>query len=141
MNLSKFYICCSLIFALSFSLLSAGCGKAPMNGHLDGQWQVMSVEPEAPEIIFQNRLYMCFYMHTCQLTEYGSGIWTSGNMKYEKGKSLWLDFPDLSSSTVAPAKLKQFGIYRNPVSFTVDYIDNKKMILRNDDAIVTLRKF
>ncbi|MDE6795775.1 MAG: lipocalin-like domain-containing protein [Muribaculaceae bacterium] len=121
-------------------LLTTGCPKHPINGDLDGQWQVMDVVPEAPEIILQERLYMCFSLHVCQLTEYGNGVNTVGNMKYVKDKTLYLDFPN-AHSALSKARLKQYGIYSNPVTFTIEHLDKKKLILRDGDVVVTLRKF
>lgn len=122
-------------------LITTGCPKHPINGDLDGQWQVMEVVPPAPEIILQERLYMCFSLHVCQLTEYANGVNTVGNMRFDqKNKLLYLDFP-YASSALSKARLKQYGIYSNPVTFTVEQLDKKKLILRDGDVVVTLRKF
>lgn len=37
--------------------------------------------------------------------------------------------------------LKQYGIYHNPVTFEIVTLNKKHMILKNDDAVITLRKF
>lgn len=116
-----------------------GCQKSPINGELDGQWQVMTVEPTAPETIIHDRMYVCISLHTCQLSVYGSGIWTSGNMSYSDDK-LTMEFPN-ANSPESIARLKQYGIYSNPVTFTVIFPEKNKLILKDKDAVVTLRKF
>lgn len=132
------------LLILSISILTlvitTGCPKHPINGDLDGQWQVMEVTPEAPEIVIHERIYYCFSLHTTQLTFYGAGPWASGNiLKYDENQ-LVLDFP-YATSALSKARLKQYGIYSNPVTFTIKYLDKKHLILRDGDVVVTLRKF
>lgn len=119
-------------------ILSPGCQKAPINGDLDGQWQIMSVEPEAPETIISERLYYCFYMHSCMLTYYG-GVATNGKFIY-KDDVITMEFPYATTPSLK-AQLKQYGIYSNPVTFTIEHLDKKKLILRDGDVVVTMRKF
>lgn len=137
-SLTKF-----LVFLVAFLnlIILTGCPKHPINGDLDGQWQVMDVVPPAPEIVLKERLYMCFSLHVCQLTEYGNGANAVGNMRFDqKNQLLYLDFP-YATTALSKARLKQYGIYNNPVTFTVEYLDKKKLILRDGDVVVTLRKF
>jgi lipoprotein len=133
----------SLIALFSLIVLSAclsSCQKSPINGNLDGQWQVMLVEPEpvAPDPMFNTRLYYCFYMHVCQLSIPG-GVWIDGNMNYT-GKKLSIDFPKELNSLELNA-LSQYGIDTNPIVFDIEHLDRKKLILRNGETVVTLRKF
>lgn len=129
-----------LFISIALTALST-CQKAPINGDLDGQWQVMSVEPEPDRQPFDVNIYYCFYLHTCHLTSYGEGVWTTGNFSFD-GESLSLDFPYLDmEKPLVSEKLSQFGISSNPVTFDVAHLDNKKMILKNGNTTVTLRKF
>lgn len=118
---------------------AAGCRKMPVNGDLDGQWQVMDVYPAPEEEIIKERLYYCFSLHTCQLSAYDMGVWRSGKLIYDNDY-LYLDFPDSDSPEIA-ATLKQFGIFNNPVKFQVEYIDKNKLILKDGEVTVSLRKF
>ena len=122
-----------LVLSLLFS-----CQKAPINGDLDGMWQVMEVSPPPKEILIEGRLYYNFSLHVCALSSYGAGF-TTGNMHYE-GNLLTLDFP-YAFSQENILKLKQYGINSNPVNFTVEYIDKNLLILKDGDTTVTLRKF
>ena len=125
---------------LSIIFFISSCQKAPINGDLDGMWQIMEVDPEPDEILIPERLYYNFYLHVVQLTYYG-GAFTTGNLIYDKEKGIiQIEFPN------APAldsilKLRQYGVYTNPVIFQVEYLDKNKLILKNDEATVTLRKF
>lgn len=128
----------SFFVALIILLAIPSCQKAPINGDLDGQWQVMEVNPQPTEIIINERLYYCFSLHVCQLSYYGSAF-TSGNMKFD-GKTLYLDFPH-ATSTLNRQKLAQYGITENPITFTVEHLDKKSLILRHGDTVVAMRKF
>lgn len=127
--------------AMFLMLVAAGgCQKAPINGDLDGQWQVMDVTPEAPETIIEERLYYCFSLHTVQLSYYGPGPWTSGNILKFDDDHLVLEFP-YADAYISIDKLKQYGIYSNPVSFTIEHLDKNRMTLRDGNVVISLRKF
>ena len=131
----------NVILALSAILLlliSVSCQKAPINGNLDGQWQVMDVSPKPETTIIEGNIYYCFYLHVCQLSFY-DGVFTSGNMSFN-GDALCLDFPSVSS-TVGKLKLAQYGINENPVIFSVEHLDKGSLILKHGDTTVTMRKF
>lgn len=126
-----------LIIAILLLFLTSGCQKSPINGDLDGQWQVMEVSPAHAETPIDARLYYCFYLHVCQLNYYG-GTLTTGSMDYS-GDHITLSFPDTSEETAAG--LRQYGIPANPVTFTVNRLDSKSLILRSATTTVTIRKF
>lgn len=130
-----------VILALSSILLfmiSTSCQKAPINGVLDGQWQVMEVSPEPETKLIEGNLYYCFYLHVCQLSFY-DGMFATGNMSFND-ESLYLDFPSITSP-FSKLRLAQYGINENPITFTVEHIDRKSLILRHGDTTVTMRKF
>ena len=138
-NLLSKYI--SSVLCILMLVFANGCGKNPINGDLDGQWQVMDIVPEAPETSVQGRLYMCFNLHVCQLTSYGSGAQAAGNLKFDsQNNTLSLDFPDIQSERGLNI-LKQYGIYSNPVTFEIEMLNSSNLILRDGDVLVVLRKF
>lgn len=128
----------SMLSALLMLTVSFSCQKAPINGDLDGQWQVMSVTPEPTQKPITENLYYCFYLHVCQLTYY-DGIFASGNIKFD-GETLYLDFP-YAFNEGNDIILRQYGIDENPITFTVENLDKKSLILRHGDTVVTMRKF
>lgn len=126
------------VFASLFLILILpACQKASINGHLDGRWQVMEVTPD-PEIEGNERLYYSFYLHVCQLTYYG-GVFTEANMNYIDNL-LTLDFPYATNPEITK-NLRKYGINSNPITFSVEFPDKDKLILRNGDTVVTLRRF
>lgn len=130
------HILLSLLVSL-IALMMPGCQKSPVNGDLDGQWQVMEVSPSAADTPIDARLYYCFYLHVCQLNYYGGSLAT-GTMDYS-GDRMVLTFPYADEETAAG--LRQYGIDTNPVTFTIDRLDGKSLILRSPTTVITLRKF
>ncbi|MCH5224943.1 MAG: lipocalin-like domain-containing protein [Muribaculaceae bacterium] len=118
-------------------ILFSGCQKAPINGDLDGQWEVMEVTPPPVEIVIDQRLFYNFNLHTCDLTYYGA-LFTQGNMRYD-GETLWLEFP-FSSHENFDLTLLQYGIHSNPVTFNVNFTDSHHLTLYNEDSTVVLIK-
>lgn len=127
-----------LISILSFGLFS-GCQKASINGHLDGRWQIMEVE-ENGEVSNEKdlQLYYNFNLHVVSLSTYGF-YYKDGNFLYE-GNSILMDFPYYQNEA-GERVLQKFYIYSNPVEFTVEYLSKDKLILKEGDLLITLRKF
>lgn len=126
-----------MIAAVMLMLLTGSCRKAPINGKLDAQWQVTSIEfADGSPSIGKSRLYFNFYLHVVQLTG-ASGI--TGNMVYSDNK-IAMDFPN----NVTEDKLKQltrYGIMRNPVVFEVLKLDGSTLVMKSDETTITCRRF
>lgn len=128
-----------VLFLFTLLALCGGCQKEAINGDLDGKWQIMDVEKDGVvESVKDEQLYYNFYMHVCNLNFYG-GDFTVGNLKYENN-TIWLDFP-YATTPESVARLQQYGIFTNPVTFSIEYLDKNKLILKNGDVVLTLRKF
>lgn len=126
-----------LVFLLGF--LAEGCQKEPINGALDGQWEVIEVMPQPETIVIEKRLFYNFSLHVCALTYY-EALFMNGNMDYDQSKqTLWLEFPYADSESDILA-LRQYGILSNPVTFHVDFKDKHHLTLTNQDATVVLVK-
>lgn len=121
-----------------FLILVSGCTKTPINGNLDGEWEVMEVFPSPPEINLETRYFYNFQLHVCQLTVYG-GPFAYGNLSYN-GEIMSLDFPYIENES-QELMLKQYGIYTNPITFNVEFEGKTRLILSNDDVYIVLRKF
>lgn len=87
--------------ALMFGV--ASCNKRPINGPLDGQWQLMTADyPDGEQVVPDRGLYYCFFLHTASLR--GAGGFTA-NMVYVKDSSITLEFPYTESSKLKPYKI------------------------------------
>lgn len=128
-----------LLASLMMILFFNGCQKAPINGDLDGRWQILEIQTNNSVIdVKDQQLFYNFYMHVCNLSFYG-GIFTEANLTYENDM-IYLNFPYIYTPGQIE-RLSEYGIYTNPVEFHVSYLDKKKLIMKNDESIITLRKF
>lgn len=126
-----------IIFILILSPFLYSCQKAPINGDLDGQWEVVDVIPAPEHIIIQERLYYNFYLHTCMLS-YNGGTTAYAKMAYN-GETMTLDFIELTPEGNFEWA-QQYGIVTNPISFDVSFQDSHHLILSNNDVTVVLVK-
>lgn len=119
-------------------MTAGGCQKAPKNGWLDGMWEVKQVTVGDKVIEPRDRIFYNFYMDVCSLSYYG-GPYTDANMIYD-GETLYLDFP-YARDEHNMGKLRNYGIYTNPVTFYVHFETDERLILRDGDIVVSLIKF
>lgn len=132
----------AIIFGAILVMMSGlqSCQKAPINGDLDGLWEIMEVYPEIAEKdkLVTDRIFYAFELHICQIRAYGVFEFYA-DMRYD-GNTLWLDIPgELDSYQLQ--LLRQVGISENPVTFQVEFPDSKTLILSNDQNMIKLRKF
>lgn len=114
----------------------SGCRKAYINGELDGQWQVMSIEYQDGTCETPDRTYYRINLHTMQLFSVSHGKETA-NMTYNREEgSIYCDFPrsDLKA-------LSRYGISSNPVNFKILEMTSKKLILQTEGTVISCRKF
>lgn len=115
-------------------LIASACGKMPINGDLDGRWQIMKIvyasgEEETPE-----RAYYSVALHTINLMKVGVSNQT-GNMEYT-GDSLFVVMP---ISTVE--KLLPFGMNATEQRFGVKELTSNHLVLQSNYARLEFRKF
>lgn len=119
---------------LTVSLLT-GCRKGGINGDLDGQWRIITIENLATgEISEPTNLFYCIYLHTVNLSS--PSVAATANMTYS-GKTLKLDFPTVKDA----ASLNKWGIYSTETTFNIERLDSSHLTLASENARITLRKF
>lgn len=109
-----------------------------INGHLDGQWQLMTIDMPDGTQTTPNSVYYCIAMHTMNLTSPYHGTETA-NMAYDKDSgTLNLEFPYAGN-------LSFWGLPEAPCSVTFKIMELNKqhlmMRLETDGKIFTFRKF
>lgn len=128
-----------ILYIFLVIMLMCGCQKMPVNGDLDGQWQVMEVT-ENNHVIDRplgQQYYICFSLHTVNLTT--GQVVTSGNIHYD-GQTLGMEFPYFHTPEENEL-LTSWGIYQNPVTFQIEKLTHKTLILKSGDVRVSCRKF
>lgn len=116
-------------------LLPAACRKAPINGDLDAQWQIMSVQyADGTSAAPDGSLYICISLHTLQLR--GVGVHTA-NMAYDdKAGTISLDFPISKAEDLRP-----WGFDATQTSAKILRLNRKELVLLTDIAEITCRRF
>lgn len=121
-------------------LLMSGCRKHYINGDLDGQWQVLTIEYKSDgsvDNVKAKQIYYCFNLHTVNLRQSkASPSILAGNMKYDK-KSLTLEFPTVNN----PSELSAWGMNSPSTTFTMRHLTGEKLVMESDYAVVSCRKF
>lgn len=128
-------------------LAAGGCRKMPINGKLDGQWQIMKIEnlQDGSDVTSVYRSYIDISLHVVNLRnvslDESAGSVISGNMKYDKGgNTLYMDFPYNTEGSKLD-QLQLWGIYSNPVTFDIVKLDGKQLILKSPETLITCRRY
>lgn len=139
-------------FMLFMVLITWGCDKKwPINGNLDGYWQLMTVETKADGVKTDcNRMYMGIQLHMIEMKDLGGNGYKSffGEFNYDedqnivviknlKGKSSTSDNGQLANIK----DLNPYGINAQETIFKVVKADGKTLILESDYARLTMRSF
>ncbi|MDE6461058.1 MAG: lipocalin-like domain-containing protein [Paramuribaculum sp.] len=124
------------ILLLAAALLPvSSCRKGGINGDLDGQWRVITIENFVNGVTTEpQNIFYCFYLHTVNLTE--PSVTAAGNMTYS-GTTLTLEFP-FNHDDVS---LSRWGIYTSETTFKIEHLTSSHLIMASSWARITLRKF
>lgn len=139
---------CPFLFMAIFTfVMMQSCGKMPINGDLDGKWQVMEVIDDGVSLTFPEgkRYYFNFYLHVCQLAEEDGYIGDfTANMSYANDV-LTLDFPYVKEGKVSPSSLKTLKYWGVPtngeVVFRIGHLSSSGLEMSSGTTIVRCRKF
>lgn len=141
------HILLTCIAVVVFATMTGSCRKAPINGKLDGLWQIMKIEylADGTDVTSQRRSYISINLHVVQLTDVteteDSGASISGNLNYDESAGiLTMNFPYNTSESSLP-QLQSWGIYTNPVTFSIVKLDGRQLILKSTDTLITCRRF
>ena len=122
------------IIAVLLMLIVSACGKTPINGDLDGRWQIMKIEYASGEEETPERAYYSVALHTINLMQVGVTSQT-GNMEYT-GDSLFVEMPVSKIEDLLP-----FGMNDTKQRFGVKELTSKHLVLQSDYARLEFRKF
>ena len=144
-NISRIFL--AGVCVLVCTILVGGCRKAPINGKLDGQWQIMKIEltDDGTVTTPEWRAYIDINLHVVNLTTVTTaevqGDRVCGNLIYDKSAStMTLDFPYNTEGSKLE-RLKVWGIYSNPVTFDIVKVNGKELVIRSARSIVTCRRY
>lgn len=133
------------IFLLIWLLLGiSSCNKAPVNGKLDGRWQLMTIENADGDIEECYRIYYSIQLHLVEISDKGGkGGTFIGRFSYEDDEVTVSEFRHRGNEEelATLAELKPFGLYSPITHFKVEKATGDKLVLRSDDARLSFRKF
>ena len=134
-----------ILTLLCIILAGAGCRRVSHNGAIDGYWRIRTIEykdgtpEEHPEDLFI--AIQCELMQLWQTVPSGAQKRDvpTGEMTYDKDAGrLSVDFRDPVNLTLA--RLHQFGVCSNPVTFKV-HVDGSTMVLTTPESVITCLKW
>ena len=126
------------LFFIIFMLVS--CGKTPINGDLDGRWQLMKVEFHTNyELIEPEFTYFDVNLHLMQLKKLKGNTDEFGtvNARFEHtSDSLFIRTIQSTKESV-----RKFGLCDTIQHFFIEKLTSKKMILDSNSSRLEFRKF
>lgn len=136
--MKKFYfVIISIVFILT------ACDKMPMNGHLDGMWQLMAIQDNTTGNVSEVktcRLYYSFQLHLVQLNN-GEAYAHFSHRNDSIVMYDWYDGSAVNNKITDATILNKFGLYELRDSFKVEVLTSEKMQLRSRKTTLSFRKF
>ena len=145
-----------VLFLLGALLTLGSCDKTPINGDLDGMWQLMSIQtPQGVQQVKEKRAYLCIQL---QLAEWR--IATIADKNYYshfklQGDSLFFfdlchasahtatgaDDTPVTADEMAAGALDEWGIHTMHTRYHVLQFNDNHLTLEKADTVYAFRKF
>lgn len=124
-------------------VMLSSCGKTPINGKLDGMWQLIQIDNAegSNHEIKDKRVYYSIQLELISLRGMSGSKYILGRFEHT-GDSLFLY--DLRSDGEQPSSLddlKPYGLTTTEPRFGVEELTGKAMILKSEDTKLYFRKF
>ncbi len=131
-----------LLFIL-FMLGISCCEKAPINGKLDGRWQLMTIEYADGKIEECNRIYYSIQLHLVEISAKGGNGGTHiGRFSYKEDEVTMSEFRHREDEEkLTELNELPFGLNQAINHLQVEKATRKKLILKSDYARLTFRNF
>ena len=134
-------------------LFCTACDKVPMNGKLDGMWQILSIQtPQGIRDVKSQQAYLSFQLHLTQ--------WDYSSQRYyahflHEGDSIFFydfsglsshvtsadDDPEITPADMAGGLFDVFGIHTTNARYHINQLGHSRLVLEAQDTILTFRKF
>lgn len=129
-----------MMLLIGFMLIA--CDKVPMNGDLDGMWQLMTIQDNVTgdaSNVKDSKLYYSFQLHLVQLNN-GEAY---AHFTHQNDSIVMYDWcgGGANDKITDPTVLNKFGLYELRDSFRVEVLTHDKMQLRSRKATLSFRKF
>ena len=141
------------ISLLVLLLLLTSCDKVPINGDLDGLWQLMSIQQgDDVRDTKADRLYCSFQLHLFMLGEDSGPREYFGRFEHEGNTIRFYSFTYRSKYTEESnydqlmtddadlAVIAPWGFYSTDCTFDVVTLNSSTLVLRSGNTTITYRK-
>lgn len=144
-----------LLAFLTLSLTS--CDKVPINGCLDGTWQLMSIELSDTTIdVKPSQKYISFQLHMIEIRQasldhedytryYGHFSHIGNEMRFydlcHRSANITDTDDDKPFTEDDISTLNNWGIFHTDNTFHVDTLNSRRMVLSNSEVTLRFRKF
>ncbi|NLI35949.1 MAG: lipocalin family protein [Bacteroidales bacterium] len=131
------------LFIISIVLILTACDKVPINGNLDGMWQLMAIQDNVTSNVSNvkdSRLYYSFQLHLVQLNN-GEAYAHFSHRNDSIVMYDWCDGSPTNNKIIDTTVLNKFGLYDLRDSFKVELLTHEKMQLRSRKVTLSFRKF
>lgn len=150
MKLNKIYNAITIVL---IAIVIAGCDKVPVNGDLDGLWQLMEIKQGEQTIDKKaDRLYCSFQLSLFMLgRDGGKSRLYFGRFERDGGTLHFYDFTfraayteestldrlmtDEDIPTIAP-----WGFYAIDCPFEIVTLNSQALVIKHGDTVITYRK-
>lgn len=137
-------------------LLLAACDKVPINGVLDGMWQLTTIAtPDTVRHTTAEQLFVSFQLHLTQWEKKTTGATIYAHFTHRADSIAFSDFAeralhDLSAgdddhiftpAQMAGGVMDAWGIHSANARFRVMELNHTTLVLHDADTTLTFRKF
>lgn len=132
-----------ILISICLLVVAGGCDKKPINGKMDGRWQLMTIEYNDGKIEECQRIYYSIQLYQVEISNKGGyGKTFMGHFSYTD-KVVMGEFRYRGNEEVEANEqdLKVFGLNERITHFRIEKLSRKKMILKSDYARLNFRKF
>lgn len=129
----------SLLLLLCVLFAFAACEKRPVNGDLDGQWQLVGIERDGVFTPGDGR-YLRIQLDVAQLARSGWVPYEGTGKMTHTGDVLTIDFVNCHTAEDL-AMLQAWGVYENPSVYKIEELTSKRLVLKAGNTKSTWRKF
>ena len=132
------------------------CDKVPINGDLDGMWQIMTIQtPDGTRNVKSNQAYLSFQLHLSQWDmDHGSKRYYA-HFSHSNDSIIFYDFKhdslhrskaddneEITNDEMTKEKvLDAWGVHNLDARYHVQRLNGDELILERADTILFFRKF
>ena len=129
---------------LLLALLACSCRNTSINGHLDGMWQLMSIDRTDGTYTDtkEKRIYYTVKLHLLQLEQYGGTSYLGRFTQTDDSLFIYnVVMNDNNAQAATLDDLAPFGLFDTYERFGIEKLTAQRMVLRSRNALLTFRKW